>query len=94
MELLAELQRVENELGRTRDIRWGPRTIDLDLLLYGRAELALPQLTLPHPRLMLRAFVLIPLAEIVTDDGVPGIVSLAQHIRHLDGKEGVRPWTI
>jgi len=94
LELLAELQRVEKELGRTRDIRWGPRTIDLDLLLYGQAELALPLLTLPHPRLMQRAFVLIPLAELIADDGVPGIVSLAQHIRHLEGKEGVRPWTI
>ena len=93
-ELLLELQRVELQLGRKRDIRWGPRTVDLDLLLYSQAELRLPLLTVPHPRLPLRAFVLIPLAEIAADDSVPGITSLSQHIEHLDGKEGVSKWIL
>ncbi|MBC8080286.1 MAG: 2-amino-4-hydroxy-6-hydroxymethyldihydropteridine diphosphokinase [Gorillibacterium sp.] len=93
-ELMLELQRVEQQLGRKRDIRWGPRTIDLDLLLYSQAELRLPRLTIPHPRLPLRAFVLIPLAEIADDDSVPGIVSLSQHIEHLDGKDGVKKWIL
>ncbi|MCL6457631.1 MAG: 2-amino-4-hydroxy-6-hydroxymethyldihydropteridine diphosphokinase [Gorillibacterium sp.] len=91
-ELLFELQRIEMQLGRKRDIRWGPRTIDLDILLYSRAELKLPLLTVPHPRLSQRAFVLIPLAEIADDDSVPGIASLSQHIEHMAGKDGVYKW--
>jgi len=66
-ELLSILQRVENDLGRVRDQRWGPRTIDLDLLLYDQIELDLPELTLPHPRMSFRRFVLEPAAEIAAD---------------------------
>jgi 2-amino-4-hydroxy-6-hydroxymethyldihydropteridine diphosphokinase len=63
--LLRALQAIEQDHGRTRDgVRWGPRTLDLDLLLYGEETLALPDLALPHPEIANRAFVLVPLAEI------------------------------
>ncbi|QHI97361.1 2-amino-4-hydroxy-6-hydroxymethyldihydropteridine diphosphokinase [Xylophilus rhododendri] len=64
LDLLAALQNMENAAGRTRPFRWAPRTLDLDLLLYGDAHIDLPQLTVPHPRMWERAFVLYPLAEI------------------------------
>lgn len=63
-ELLQTLQAIENGLGRTRSERWGPRTIDLDLLLYDDVILDEPTLTIPHPRLHERSFVLEPLVEI------------------------------
>ena len=62
--LLDELQAVENAAGRDRPYRNAPRTLDLDLLLYGDATLDSPRLTVPHPRMTSRAFVLVPLAEI------------------------------
>lgn len=65
--LLAALLRIETAGGRTRGERDGPRTIDLDLLFHGAAELDLPGLTLPHPRLESRHFVLEPLAEVAPD---------------------------
>ncbi|MGV2826450.1 2-amino-4-hydroxy-6-hydroxymethyldihydropteridine diphosphokinase [Myxosarcina sp. GI1(2024)] len=66
-ELLAILQAIELQFGRVRSERWGARTLDLDLLLYDNLILNLPQLTIPHPRMKDRAFVLIPLAEIAPD---------------------------
>lgn len=62
--LLDALLEVEQRFGRIRAEKNGPRTLDLDLLLYNDLEIDLPRLTLPHPRLHLRAFVLLPLAEI------------------------------
>ena len=73
--LLVELLRIERAAGRDRDTpseRWGPRTLDLDLLLYGDAVIAHPGLCIPHPHLHQRAFVLVPLAEIAPDAQVPG----------------------
>ena len=70
--LLHALLHLENQMGRTRTVRWGPRVIDLDLLLYGDAQIALPGLTVPHPRLRERAFVLVPLAEIAPALRLPG----------------------
>jgi 2-amino-4-hydroxy-6-hydroxymethyldihydropteridine diphosphokinase len=71
--LLDRLLEIERELGRTRDgPRWGPRTIDLDLLLYGAETLADPGLTVPHPSLHERLFVLEPLAELDPDLEIPG----------------------
>jgi 2-amino-4-hydroxy-6-hydroxymethyldihydropteridine diphosphokinase len=71
--LLARLLEVERELGRTREgPRYGPRTIDLDLLLYGDERIDEPGLTVPHPRLHERAFVLEPLAELAPGLVVPG----------------------
>jgi len=65
--LLAAMLSVETSLGRRREIKWGPRTIDLDLLLYDSQILHTDGLTLPHPRMHERDFVLIPLAEIAPD---------------------------
>ncbi len=63
-ELLDALQAIEHEQGRVRLQHWGPRTIDLDILLYGEQVIATSRLTVPHPGLKERAFVLYPLAEI------------------------------
>ena len=71
-ELLAALQQIEDAHGRTRSYRNAPRTLDLDLLLYGELVLATPTLTVPHPRLHERAFVLAPLAELAPQVVVPG----------------------
>jgi len=65
--LLAELKRIESDLGRRRGPRWGPREIDLDILLYGDIVLDTPGLTIPHRRLRERRFVLEPLAQIAPD---------------------------
>ena len=62
--LLESLQRIELAQGRVRTIRWGSRTLDLDILLYGNLQLATPTLTIPHPALARRNFVLYPLLEI------------------------------
>ena len=66
-ELLTLLLDIENCLGRVRNERWGPRTIDLDLLLYGRQVIRQPELEVPHPRMHRREFVLRPLCEIAPD---------------------------
>lgn len=63
-DLLAEGQRIENEHGRERGLRFGPRTLDVDILLFQDVESEEPELMLPHPRMLRRAFVLVPLAEI------------------------------
>jgi 2-amino-4-hydroxy-6-hydroxymethyldihydropteridine diphosphokinase len=71
--LLERLLEVERSLGRVRTgPRWGPRTIDLDLLLYGGKRIAEPDLEVPHPRLHERAFVLEPLAALAPDLEIPG----------------------
>src|ERR1700722_20319296 len=74
-ELLARADESERALGRdrTRERRWGPRTIDIDLLAYDDLTVAEPDLVLPHPRLFGRAFVLVPLAEIVPDRVIGGV---------------------
>jgi 2-amino-4-hydroxy-6-hydroxymethyldihydropteridine diphosphokinase len=66
-ELLDELKKVERELGRQESIRNGPRIIDLDIIFYDNVVLSSPQLTIPHPRLDGRAFVLVPLAQLAGD---------------------------
>jgi len=72
LELLRALQAIETRHGRVRPFAGAPRTLDLDLLLYGDLALASDELTLPHPRLHERAFVLVPLAEIAPERIVPG----------------------
>lgn len=71
--LLAQLQQLEQAAGRERPYRNAPRTLDLDLLVYGSASIDSGQLTVPHPRMAQRAFVLVPLAEIA-----PALVSREQ----------------
>ena len=63
-DLLQILLKIEQQFGRIRQERWGPRILDLDILLYGDLILEMPNLTIPHPRMNERAFVLVPLAEI------------------------------
>lgn len=69
--LLHALQKIENQQGRVRTIRWGERTLDLDILLYEQTECNSEELTLPHPRLCERAFVLYPLLDIAKDIKLP-----------------------
>jgi 2-amino-4-hydroxy-6-hydroxymethyldihydropteridine diphosphokinase len=78
LDLLRELQRIETDFGRERPYRHAPRTLDLDLLLHGEQRLATDELTLPHPRLHLRAFVLHPLLELAPELVVPGVGALAR----------------
>jgi 2-amino-4-hydroxy-6-hydroxymethyldihydropteridine diphosphokinase len=66
-ELLDVLLAIESAHGRVRAERWGPRTLDLDLLLYGERVITTERLTVPHPRMSERRFVLVPLAEIAAD---------------------------
>ena len=73
-QLLQSLLQLELELGRTRDTgHWGPRLIDLDLLTYADEQISSPKLTVPHPRMHERAFVLIPLLELESDFQIPGL---------------------
>lgn len=72
--LLARLQSIENRQGRIRDgIKWGPRTLDLDMLLYGDEIIDEPGLMVPHPEMRHRNFVLIPLLELAPDIEIPGL---------------------
>jgi len=97
-QLLWNLHLIERRLGRVRGRRWGPRTIDLDLLLYGDLVLDEPDLRVPHPELARRAFVLVPLLELE-----PGLVhpetgrTLLHHLSQLDSrplvKKSSRLWT-
>jgi 2-amino-4-hydroxy-6-hydroxymethyldihydropteridine diphosphokinase len=84
-ELLDALLEVERELGRAREEgeRWGPRTIDLDLLLYGDEVVDEPGLTVPHPRLHERRFALEPLVELEPDLVIPGRGSVSVLLEHL-----------
>jgi len=73
LELLDYCQFVEQELKRVRKIRWGPRSIDVDILTYDETMIDEERLTVPHPRMFERAFVLIPLKEICNDDMIYGV---------------------
>jgi 2-amino-4-hydroxy-6-hydroxymethyldihydropteridine diphosphokinase len=91
--LLRAIKEIEAALGRAPGPRNGPRPMDVDILLYGELCLATPELTVPHPRLAERAFVLAPLADLAPDLAVPG---LGKRVRELlaeaPGREGVRAW--
>lgn len=78
-DLLEQLQGIENAHGRVRSIRWGARTLDLDVLLYGQQIINAPNLVVPHPEIANRAFVLYPLADVATGDLlIPGKGRLAE----------------
>ncbi len=84
--LLHGLHEIERRHGRERPYRNAPRTLDLDLLLHGDSALQSDELTLPHPRLHLRAFVLLPLAELAPDLALPGLGPLAPWIARCSGQ--------
>ncbi|WP_214318474.1 2-amino-4-hydroxy-6-hydroxymethyldihydropteridine diphosphokinase [Nonomuraea sediminis] len=87
--LLERAQSVENAFGRVREERWGPRTLDVDLIVMGDTVCDDPVLTLPHPRVHERAFVLVPWAQVDPDAEVPGHGSASALLAGLD-QSGVR----
>jgi 2-amino-4-hydroxy-6-hydroxymethyldihydropteridine diphosphokinase len=82
-ELFAALRALESERGRRRAERWGPRLLDLDLLVFGGQVVDTPELTVPHPGIRERGFVLAPLADIAPDLDVPGAGRVAAMLRAL-----------
>lgn len=78
-DLLAQLQSIETEYGRERKIKWGPRSLDLDIICFGQEKIDTPELTIPHPFFKQRRFVLEPLAEIYPDVLIDGI-SIKKHL--------------
>jgi 2-amino-4-hydroxy-6-hydroxymethyldihydropteridine diphosphokinase len=89
--LLKQLQAIEAALGRPVERqKWGPRVIDLDFLLYGGEERQHPELTLPHPGIVERNFVLYPLADIAPDLDVPGLGRVAE-LRKRVAQAGIWP---
>lgn len=81
-QVLTQLMTIEAQLGRVREIAMGPRSLDLDLIFYGQLTMNSPHLTLPHPRLWTRSFVVLPLQEL------PAYTSLAQHFSFTASLEG------
>lgn len=91
LRLLDKLQAIEAAHDRVRDVRWGPRTLDLDLLVYDERVMKHARLQLPHPRAVERAFVLVPLAEIAPAVVIDG-ARVIDHLRAI-GRAGVLPWS-
>ncbi|KMY46137.1 2-amino-4-hydroxy-6-hydroxymethyldihydropteridine pyrophosphokinase [Bacillus sp. FJAT-27916] len=92
-DLLACCMYVEKKLGRKREIRWGPRTIDLDILLYNQENIVTENLIIPHPRIMERAFVAIPLVELDKDITLPNMDKPVREVMDdIPDKKGVRVW--
>ncbi len=89
-ELLDRLLEIERAHGRARDFPNAPRTLDLDVVLYGDRVVREPGLTIPHPRMLERAFVLVPLAEIAPDAAVPGRGRVADLAARLDASALVK----
>lgn len=93
LELLDECLKIEEELGRKREIRWGPRTLDLDILLYNQENIETEKLTIPHPRMSERAFVILPLLEMDPNLMLPTMEEpLESCLQSIPDKEGVRIW--
>ncbi|MBD2112926.1 MULTISPECIES: 2-amino-4-hydroxy-6-hydroxymethyldihydropteridine diphosphokinase [Cyanophyceae] len=90
-DLLTQLLVIEQHFGRVRRERWGPRTLDLDLLFYGQSIITEPALQVPHPRLRERAFVLIPLAEIAPHWRDPVSGQSIRSLRQAVDPTGVQP---
>ncbi|MED3690015.1 2-amino-4-hydroxy-6-hydroxymethyldihydropteridine diphosphokinase [Peribacillus butanolivorans] len=92
-ELLRTCMQIEQELGRKREVRWGPRTLDLDILLYNHENIETEILSVPHPRMQERAFVLVPLMEVDPDIKLPQMYTpLRGLLEQIPDKEGVRLW--
>ena len=94
-ELLSQLQAIEQAAGRVRTERWGPRTLDLDVLLWDARVIHTPELDVPHPRLAERRFVLLPLIDLFGDDFVVGdatLRELAERVRDQDVELVAERW--
>ncbi len=92
-DLLKVLQNIELESGRERKIRWGPRTLDLDILLFNHENIETERLIVPHSRMTERAFVLVPLAEIDQNLQIPAETKpISLLLDELQDREGVRIW--
>lgn len=90
-ELLSVAQAIEKRLHRVRTVRWGPRTLDIDILLYGDLILQQEGLTIPHPRMEERAFVLIPLLEVAGNLRIPGSgATVRERIEEAPDRSGIR----
>lgn len=95
LELLDALQAIENQLGRVREQHWGPRAIDIDILLYGSQKIDEPRLTIPHPYMTQRGFVLRPLADLAAGLTLPDgslvgelLTTVSQNdLRRIEGPE-------
>ncbi len=85
--LLDALQMIEQNHGRVRTRHWGPRTLDLDLLLYADRRIETPRLRVPHPQLQQRAFVLVPLHDLAPTLRLPGLGPLEAYLRGVDRSE-------
>lgn len=85
-ELLRILQGIEDQMGRKRVVHWGPRVIDLDVLVFDQQEIHEEDLEIPHPRMTERAFVLVPLLEIAPDVTLPGGKPVKEFLSLLDPK--------
>ena len=93
VQLLSRVKELEQEMGRQPGIRFGPRLIDVDILLYSNMAVSLPDLQIPHPRLHQRAFALIPLSELAADVVPPGLqATIAQLADQADERDGVKKW--
>jgi 2-amino-4-hydroxy-6-hydroxymethyldihydropteridine diphosphokinase len=90
LQLLARTARIERMLGRVRTVRNGPRTIDIDILLYGRARITAPQLEVPHPRMAERRFVLAPLADLAPNLRHPATHLTVSRMLREAPEQGVR----
>ncbi|MGG1662827.1 2-amino-4-hydroxy-6-hydroxymethyldihydropteridine diphosphokinase [Brevibacillus sp. NRS-1366] len=93
-ELLNTALSVERELGRVRTIRWGPRTIDIDLLVYGQSRISQENLVIPHPGISKRAFVLVPLRDVWEGGVLPEYNQTIDHYLSflVEDHKGVREW--
>ncbi|WP_096156033.1 MULTISPECIES: 2-amino-4-hydroxy-6-hydroxymethyldihydropteridine diphosphokinase [Bacillus] len=91
IDTLTFLQHVEHNFGRKREEKWGPRTLDLDILLYNQENIETDVLIVPHPRMWERSFVLVPLIEIADEQDIPKYID-KKTLLELQDREGVQVW--
>lgn len=95
-QLLQAVLEVERKQGRIREVRWGPRTLDIDILTYGEEKIAAGNLEIPHPRMQDRLFVLIPFTEIAAEQPIPvgenQLQTPRQLLENVKDKSGVYKW--